>query len=70
MRCAPAVGWRAAGELRTGRRGSRGPAAAHDLCFLAAGHQVRGEPERAQAEFDRAVAWRRQPGAAAVAADA
>jgi uncharacterized protein HemY len=51
----------AIGALQTSLKEARGQTDAFDLYFLAMCHQALGDPAKARADFDRAVAWRKQP---------
>jgi hypothetical protein len=47
--------------LQTSLKEARGQTDGFDLYFLAMCHQALGEPAQARADFERAVAWRKQP---------
>jgi serine/threonine protein kinase/WD40 repeat protein/Flp pilus assembly protein TadD len=50
----------AVGQLQTSLEETRGQADAHNLYFLAMSHQALGEPAKARACYDEAVAWRKR----------
>lgn len=50
----------AVGQLQTSLEETRGQFDAHNLYFLAMSHQALGEPAKARACYDEAVAWRKR----------